>query len=383
MRPPSVDLDLGMEAYLRPGRPRTFRIREEPGDFMVDEVMWGLPASAARRRWVGVDRGGLYLYSVLRRGMTTPEAAGRLASGLGIRESAVSYAGLKDKRAVVFQYMAAPAGRPEVRGPRFHASLVGRVESPIARGQNDGNLFSIRVRRLSGAEEVLKEIGLPFPNFFGYQRFGDRKPYNHELGKLIVSGRFGEAAEALAEKAAEGGGGWQEKRLALRLREVPSDPLRALRSLGRTVIRMMVHAYQSYLFNRLLSRRILEGRLEPEEGDVVEIEGGAFRPYPAEGKLTLPIPGFTTRLPPGSASRDLLSLLEEEGISTEDFVVRGLPEAAAPGGYRRVLEEPVSASVRTIGGDLVVRFFLRRGVYATSMIREWLKPVDPLECGLL
>ena len=71
-------------------------------------------------------------------------------------------------------------------------------------------------------------------------------------------------------------------------------------------------------------------------------------------------------------------VMREEGASPRDFAVRGMQEAAAEGGFRTAMALPREASV---GGDCV-RVTLRRGSYATALMREVIKPPDPAAAGL-
>src|SRR5512136_1147114 len=62
-----------------------------------------------------------------------------------------------------------------------------------------------------------------------------------------------------------------ERTMIAHLIDKPGDYLGALRTLPKNLLMMFVHAYQSYLFNRILSERIRAGLPinEPLVGDLV------------------------------------------------------------------------------------------------------------------
>jgi tRNA pseudouridine13 synthase len=155
---------------------------------------------------------------------------------------------------------------------------------------------------------------------------------------------------------------------------------------------MFVSAFQSYLFNLALSRRILDGYGldDPQAGDrllfangrtdiVTAANTGAVKIHLKRGRCTIALfmPGkekFEAKTPGEQATEALLS---EYGISPEDFerasaFVRTKYEGAwrpvaLRTGIQSVLEE----------GNLRLRFTLPPGHYATTVCREFMK-ADPV-----
>jgi len=65
-------------------------------------------------------------------------------------------------------------------------------------------------------------------------------------------------------------------------------------------------------------------------------------------------------------------VLAEEGIKAGDFAVSAMPDLASAGLRREILLRVVPA--RTSGDDAAAfRFFLPRGCYATTVLREYMK----------
>ncbi|MEO2151047.1 MAG: tRNA pseudouridine(13) synthase TruD, partial [Thermococcus sp.] len=168
---------------------------------------------------------------------------------------------------------------------------------------------------------------------------------------------------------------------------------KAFLSLPLPIMRIFIHAYQSYLFNLYLSRRIEELPLgEPLVGDiVVQMKGGI--PYrdrtyrvtetnlnfvrekveKGQAMVSGPLFGFAMRKARGLPGELEREILEEEGIALDAF--KRLPKPMAePGGRRELLIRPIGMTYGYFPGTgMCFRFFLPKGVYATSVLREIMK----------
>lgn len=148
-------------------------IRTTPEDFQVDEVD-GFAATGS---------GEHLLLTIEKRGMNTAFAAKRIAEWAGVAESAIGYAGLKDRHAVTRQ-------RISVHLPKKKSPEIGLLQSDdlrvlahdwhakkLPRGALAGNRFVLRLRGVVGErariESRLRDIAVHgVPNYFGDQRFG-------------------------------------------------------------------------------------------------------------------------------------------------------------------------------------------------------------------
>jgi len=284
-----------------------------------------------------------------------------------------------------------------------------------------GNRFRIIVRSVGEdaferAKEIIRELREKggFPNYFGYQRFGERRVVNHLIGKLLLRGEFEEAAKLFlgyADGSMEGDEArknfWETGDVDRALEEFPhflryerallytykktGSWRKAFLSLPLPIMRIFIHSYQSYLFNLYLSRRIEELPLnEPLVGDVVvQVKGGI--PYRdrtyrvteislvrekvkrGEAMVSGPLFGFAMRKAKGLPGELEREILEEEGITLETF--KKLPKPMAePGGRRELLIRPIGMTYGYVPGTgMCFRFFLPKGVYATSVLREIMK----------
>ena len=172
---------------------------------------------------------------------------------------------------------------------------------------------------------------------------------------------------------------------------------------------MFVQAYQSYLFNRLLSQKLsMNPSKGGEVGDyVAELDSHGLPSKAAklivqedemkinedlrDGKkcLVLPVFGYKTEIPDsadGDVEREILS---EEDVQLDDFYLPELKEFSSQGAFRPVIASINDFNVSRISEDSLnpdrvaveLEFSLRRGEYATILLREIMKPEEPMNVG--
>lgn len=323
--------------------------KETPDDFEVEEIPAYLPCGEGEH---------VYLY-VEKRGVATPDAAKRISRHLGLPEGAVSWAGLKDKQALTRQWMslqAKPGRETELStfiDPEVKLLQVTRHRNKLKGGHLNGNRFKIRLAKVKdlGAAKavlaVLKERGVP--NFFGAQRFG-------------AAGTNAARGKAILLKAAAGG------------RRGRPDFER----------KMLLSAYQSDLFNRVLTRRLDEGLFSKVcKGDVLKKHesGGEFvcadpvvdqpRMDAFEVSPTGPMYGPSMRPAEDDVGADEAQVLTEEGLTIASFAAGG----GETEGTRRLLRIGLpDVTLEPAGEDLWLSFTLPSGSYATVVLGELLKP---------
>jgi tRNA pseudouridine13 synthase len=400
------DAAVGMDGYASVGAPCHATVKASEEDFQVEELV-------ALEALGGLGQGGFPLYRVEKRSIDTMHMAREL--GVALR-SRVSYAGLKDKKAVAVQFVT-PASKKSARPqtvvrPRFTAELVGFLPRPMSRTSLRGNRFRVTLRDCCG--EVADRVGEVFalaerrrlPNFYGHQRFGGPGGGTHIVGREIVGGRFEGAAEVMLTEPRPGDdqrakaareemrrGNYRagadalpasqdtERRVARRLADNPGDFVGALRAVDVRLRRLFVHAYQSYIFNRTVSLALAEGI------DFSKYEHGDNWSSPPEGGGTTRIGGVNDPPPPGAvpmvqlvgyAYRDYGSrfdslaeeVLKAEGVRARDFYVDEMPEVSAEGGFRLPHLSAAGLSCEVKGPVCVLGFTLGRGQYATVLLRE-------------
>ena len=371
-------MDIGIGEYTTTGKGLGGRTKTVPEDFVVSEVLMDDSKKLILKR----GSGGYPLYVLCKWNAGTIEARERTQWTTGI---AMNTLGLKDKRALTYQFLS---GRKKAETPpelveeaAFKATLVAETVRPLKKVDLLGNFFRIRVRSFGGNPSDVTEIGslldsCKLANFFGSQRFGRDKP-NQKVGEAIVKKKFPEAAEILLEKE------MSEAEAILGLRKVPLN-----------LRRLLVQSYQSYLYNRMLSKVLETGGSLPVESSMYILKGRdvpvvleRYLRDPSEarvGFVPVPLgqlPGFAFRNRHDPYSVAMADVLEEEGLTTRDFFIKEMQELSMEGGYR-----PASMVGWFKGCRLEdyaeIKFGLYSGCYATVFLRELMKPSDPASSGL-
>ena len=316
------------------------------------------------------------IYVLCKSGIPTHEAVDAIMASLPFVR-AVGYAGLKDADAMTCQLISVrcigDARLPsKLEGRGFTACFTGRY-GWLRRGDLLGNKFSVILEgEIEGLNDA--EIVTMYPNFFGYQRFGTRRPITHLVGKALVEGRCWDALELIAGTPTEAESvrgraarhAFMEGRYAEAARNYPrslSLERRVASALARgasceevveRVIRrwekaIFVEALQSYLFNLALSRLVIEHGSLKEVARVCEV-------------LPLPSPFLKSGDICSKASRRVL-----EEVELAPNAMRSMWRRAV----RPVYFVPEDTSIEFLGtGRAVVRFFLGPSTYASVMIRE-------------
>lgn len=171
-------------------------------DFIVEEVPLYPFSNTGEHR----------ILKLRKKNLGTLECVKMIAQALNIKERDVGYAGLKDKNALTYQYISIPDKAFLINENNLHKiEQIKIIESclhnnKIKTGHLQGNKFFIRLKKVTpqNFERIKDEASLAekhgFPNFFGYQRFGNfgdnymqalqiKKPPNKQnsLQQLLIS----------------------------------------------------------------------------------------------------------------------------------------------------------------------------------------------------
>lgn len=363
-------------------------MKEQVNDFIVTEM-----ASHDTS-----DEGEHLIVKLRKQNMTTMDAISKLSNMLHISKDRIGYAGNKDKRAVTEQHISIQGVDKhdvnQVFTEEFDLEVVGR-NGYIGLGNLSANRFEITIRQLQFPIEDIRDRTLKivenldgkFPNYFGDQRFGSSRPITHQVGRHILKGDYEEAVwtyiakpydeeyksirkirqelwdtrdpEGAAEKFPEQYR--YEKALLYHLTKNPGDYKGAIKRLPDGLQELFIHAYQSWIFNRVLSQLLDEEWFDPE--------------------YEIPLVGFKTDLKDNRPENLTEEILEEEGVSQEDFRLQDFPELRSEGTHRRAFADFRNFEILDISDDdlnmnrnkMTVKFDLPKGSYATVFLREVMK----------
>jgi len=383
-------------------------VKSAPDDFVVEEISSDGTVFELGKRIEKPCTGGQFVHFVLqKKNWSTALAIREVAKRLHAGPKRMGFAGTKDRCAMTTQLASVSGvGKEAVLGLIIKdISINGAwgAKDRVRLGDLAGNRFTIRVRDAKdGAEETVAgihdELEGRFPNYFGEQRFGSTGRNTHIVGEMLARGRFEDAAmcflcehgeekheEARAArkellKTRDFGAALRsfprhlrlERPMLAHLSENPGDFTGAFRVLPRQTLLLFVHAFQSHLFNRLLSDRIREGGVVMEEGEylcpVSSLGFPVLDKMDVDGWLCIKILGYNSN--PNSRERELLDSL---GIGKDDFRIKGIPEVGSKGTFRTAFAPLPGFSF----SDSVFRFSLQSGSYATAALREFIAVDKP------
>ncbi|MGH7146348.1 MAG: tRNA pseudouridine(13) synthase TruD [Nitrospiraceae bacterium] len=323
-------------------------IRTVPEDFRVEEKPLYLPCGEGEH---------LYL-SITKRGLSTPQLVARLSSTLGVKAHGIGVAGLKDARAVTTQMVSVQGITPEIIArltpdeQLLSITILGRHRNRLRPGHHAGNTFRLVIRNVEPTASAVVPIILNelarrgVPNYFGPQRQG-REGTNYEVGAALL---------------------YDEKRRA---------------KMPRSKRIWYLNAYQSILFNRILTKRIdridqmLAGdwAMKHVNGACFQVEDAAAEQQRADVFEISPTGVlFGSRASWASGEPGEI----ERTVAAEfDATPESLQEAGRACGFRgerRALRVKLENPDWSLQGDaLTVSFTLPPGAYATNVLRELMK----------
>jgi len=322
-------------------------LRATPADFFVEEQLGFELSGVGEHQWLWIEKENL----------NTADAAQRLMQFAGLRERDVSYAGLKDKRALTRQWFCLHLLNRAVdwsswNDPALRILQVARHDKKLRRGAHRGNRFQIILRDVSGDIEAFERrltliATRGVPNYFGEQRFG-RAGRNIELARRWVA--------------------------------------LGCPRLQRQQLSMNLSSLRSFLFNEVLAQRIrLDNWCKPLSGEVFALQGSAsvFRQPPdaslqqqielqqridsGDVHLSGPLPGRTASL----AAQDEVAALEADCLAISADLVAALTGAGVDAARRSLRLVPADWRVTRLNdADWQLHFSLPKGCFATSVVRE-------------
>ncbi len=327
-------------------------LRATPEHFVVEEVPLYEPQDEGEHLFVNLTKVGL----------TTRDVQQQLARLFALTPGDIGYAGLKDKQARTTQSFSIfigrkPASFVDEAAQRIVKQLPVTVnwvrlhKNKLRPGHLLGNRFQITVsalqlplpeieqRTLAIAQQLLAQ-GLP--NYFGPQRFGLNGD-NVEKGRVLLLG------------TQRGGEPWLR--------------------------RLLISGYQSWLCNQYLVRRVEQGGFHQLlAGDVAKkyATGGMFdvidpaveQPRYSSHEISFTAPMFGAKM---WAAKGDAGALEAQILAEAEITAEHLHKAKIEGTRRlgRLLLTDLQSQVGE--NTLTLRFFLPKGAFATTVLREFIK----------
>ncbi|MGI0056487.1 MAG: tRNA pseudouridine(13) synthase TruD [Nitrosarchaeum sp.] len=395
---PKIDSQIGISVYSTKFNGIGGRIRTEAENFKVVEILSEKSLKSISQQ------DGYPVYKLKKKKIDTNHALSDIFRKKGIRLKSL---GLKDASAVTEQFVCSDnkdTSMENYTSEKYSLEKIGFVKKPLTKKDMIANHFSIKISdhvgNLNDFTEYTKIL-----NFYGYQRFGSKRPVTHLIGKALLQRNFKRAVELIIsftslydskenieirEKLVDKSNykkyydqvppQMDIERIVLREMIEHDNEQKAIHEIPLSLRRFYVQAYQSFLFNHTLSEAFTDGEnlFEAQECDVCYDLHGIIGKYVKglDQHLALPFVGYSyykkTRF-----DFQISKILKTEEITPKDFFIKEMQEISSEGGFRQAAIQCTDYSSK----DTTVEFTLSRGSFATILLREIMKPEDPILAG--
>jgi len=395
---PDIDSQIGISLYTTKFSGIGGKIRINPEDFEVSELISKRATNSI------IDESGYAVYKLKKKKIDTNHALSGIFRKTGVRLKSL---GLKDASAVTEQFVGSPhKGKPidDFSTEKYSLTKIGFTKKPLSKKDMIGNNFKIQISDCSENLSSFVEHN-HILNFYGYQRFGSKRPVTHLIGKAILQRNFDMAVDLIlsftssydSAENTEIRNKLSDKtnyvkyydrvpsqmdieRIVLKEMIAHDDSIRAIRAIPLSLRRFYIQAYQSFIFNQSLSAAFLDGEnlFESQFGDVCYDSKSIIGKFKdgIDQYLSLPFVGYSyykkTRF-----DYQISKILSQEEITPKDFFIKEMQEVSSEGGFRQAAIQCSDY----FSENNNVEFSLSRGSFATILLREIMKPTDPLEAG--
>lgn len=421
---PEIDCLAGIKYYSTTFKGIGGSIKKSDNDFYVKEIIdpYFLKELSEKKQ----DNKVFLVYEIKKKGLDSNHAILILKKKLGINFKIV---GIKDARATTLQYSSSEDNKKRliknIKIGEIYLNFLGYSKKPIEKSLLIGNKFTIKINNpinkdndnLSGFVSEIDNIG----NFYGLQRFGSGRLVTHLVGKAILKKNFNEAVDLLLTYTTK-----YDSKYSIEIRErlkdiknIPNtikiipkgmdiekkiaqeiikgkESIAVLRAIPINIRRLFVQAFQSFIFNQVLSTAIEnEYSLRKCERDdlcfevVDKIVFGKIKrfenfDYSSSKYEKIPIirlPGYAFQ--PGKNRFDIIikEKLNNENLSAKDFFIKEMQELSEAGGFRQAVFVLKDFKYITKENSTMIEFDAPKGTYATTLLREIIKPIDPISAG--
>ena len=395
---PNIDSEIGISVYSTKFDGIGGKIRIEPEDFKVTELLSDNATKSIN------DKDGYAVYKLKKKKIDTNHALYGVFRKTGVRLKSL---GLKDASAITEQFVCSGHKGKSIdnfSSDKYSLEKIGFVKKPLSKKDMVGNHFTLKISECQNRLESFTEHD-KILNFYGYQRFGSQRPVTHLIGKAILHRDFDKVTDLILsftssydskenteirEKLSDKNNYKQYfdqvpvqmdiERIVLKEMIEHGESIRAIRAIPVSLRRFYIQAYQSFIFNQSLSSAFQDGEnlFEAESGDVCFDNHSIIGKYVKgmDQNLALPFVGYSyykkTRF-----DFQISKILRQEEITPKDFFIKEMQEVSSEGGFRQAAIHCTDYSTH---GN-VVDFSLSRGSFATILLREIMKPTDPILAG--
>ncbi|MFX0040465.1 MAG: tRNA pseudouridine(13) synthase TruD [Candidatus Heimdallarchaeota archaeon] len=381
-------------------------------------------------------------FNLIKINRDTFDAIREICKALNISNEHINYSGLKDKFSISVQKVSIKGDYTEtLKNLNIKDVFIRDIfptKKPVKLGSHWGNHFTIILRNVKSSKNLEEKLEkyvdflnkFGFPNYFGLQRFGNYRPNSHIVGRYLLENNFKKAFEELVIKTytTESMESRQvrrelrktgnlekalnefpkslnyERKMIQYLIENPNDYEGCINTLSPDLKKLLISSFQSYIFNKILSKRAEEGfsLFKPMKGDVISIlddfngnitqvkyiYGNNYDKYLKKAlsvnraAIIMPLIGTNTNLDEFPFIKLLYEkVIKQENIQKDIFDTNFNAEQEFKGSFRPMIIKPTGLKILETADDdfnpgkkkIKFEFSLQKGTYATMLIREFVK----------
>ncbi len=310
---------------------------------------------------LSTEDGNYIALRIGKKNIDTFQALRIISSKTSIPEKNIYVLGLKDRDSKTIQYafiniqLVSNISDLSISDENINVEPIGYTRIKPRKKHLIGNKFTLiidELREYNKAKKIIATItekGLP--SYYGYQRFGVKRPNTHLLGKYIILGRTDLFAKELLRSIYPLESmysiinrklGIYDKLYYEKIFSNNKNPEKALKILLSKLNNIYIDAYSSYLYNLLLNK-------------IIDTHGW----YRLINKY--PMPGCI------DSEKYYKDITNRESIELDKL------RKYTKCWYRKGLFKPINPSIKIMNDKLYIVFILEKGYYATIVMRELFK----------
>jgi tRNA(Glu) U13 pseudouridine synthase TruD len=280
----------------------------------------------------------------------------------------VGYAGLKDTIATTTQFVtlknktSAHIGDRIIDESNMVLTVLGFVDRPVFIGDLTANRFTITATNVHS-----KTPHGRFVNYFGEQRFST---HNAKIGEAIIKKDYRNAATLIDSNTDDKS---SIRSFKQKLEQSPTNAMNALVALPKNLLTLYVHAYQSLLWNKVVSAFITSTGIHMMDKTLDVAICTDDDVLAALDGLKVPLIGLDydeSECDPRIVPL-IREVLAQEQITSRSFLIAALPQLSRMGNYRPLIEHIEHLDMSDIdSGQVKISFTLKKGSYATVALRH-------------
>ncbi|MDI3480935.1 MAG: tRNA pseudouridine13 synthase [Tepidanaerobacteraceae bacterium] len=382
------------------------KIKVTPEDFIVRERIDLKYTSGGRYR----------IYRLKKRHWNTMDALLYIARENRIPMAIIGSGGRKDRHAVTYQYISVPREHElKFQHPNVELAFEGFADDFVSPAILLGNYFELTLRKIKPEEkgpieQRLKQINAcGFPNYFDDQRFGSIQNPDEILAERIIKKHYSGALKLYfttihpedkkeekerKKKITELWGNFQEilplcrTKVEREIMEIlvqgksKKHLIEAINAIPKESLSMHFSAYQSFLWNMVLQRMILDctDELFKIKGKIMDYHFyKALTPENLKHLKKMEIPTVSSRIPKTlpHIDRAISEVLSERQVKPSDFNLKKIRKSFFKSFMRSAVVFPEDMYIGPFESDDIypgfvkfqLKFALPPGSFATMLVK--------------